>query len=325
MGKKKITTTTTVVTEEIINKEKTEIVCILDRSGSMSGIIGDMIGGFNTFLEEQKQLSDECYITIALFDDHYSLLYDKVDIKKIKPITKSDWIPRGTTALYDAIGKTINTLNERYIKEGRPDKILVCIVTDGYENASHEYNNTSVKNLINDKEKDDWAFLYLAANQNSFDVGTRMGFSGGNTLNFNASSSGSEYVNKSLSTMSKKFRSMSTQDALYSRGIANLAADIEPDVKNDGTVAGNFILTTAQPNINDLLTAGDNGSVISTNPPVFGKSDFTAFNIHNNSSYGSTVTKGCVSVDATEDNSSNTITQIPYGFTEKDNTVKRKK
>ena len=143
-NKKVTTTVTTTVTEEIIStptNEKTHIICILDRSGSMASIMSDSIGGFNTFLKKQKELPDEATITVALFDDKYELLYDNVDIKKAEELTSKIWYPRGTTALYDAIGKTINTDRAKLKSLGNeaPSKVLVCIVTDGLENASTEY------------------------------------------------------------------------------------------------------------------------------------------------------------------------------------------
>jgi len=157
-NKKKVTTTvTTTVTEETItvpSNEKTQIICILDRSGSMgeNGIIYESINGFNNFLNEQKKLKDNATLTIALFDDRYELLYDDVDIKKVENITYDVWYPRGTTALFDAIGKTINTViaNRNKLGSEKPDKVLVCIVTDGKENASHEYNRDKIKSLIKD-------------------------------------------------------------------------------------------------------------------------------------------------------------------------------
>ena len=147
MANKKIKkTTTTTVTEEIVDvptNEKTQIICILDRSGSMSSIISDSIGGFNTFLKQQKELKDEATITVALFDDRYDLLYDNIDIKKAEELTSIIWIPRGMTALYDAIGKTINNVRNTHARLGneKPSKVLVCIVTDGEKKEGYENKN----------------------------------------------------------------------------------------------------------------------------------------------------------------------------------------
>ena len=224
-NKKKIVTTVTTVTEEIVVNELTEIVCVLDRSGSMSNIIDDMIGGFNQFLEEQKKLDGECTITIALFDDRYELLYDNVDIQKIKPITRLEWSPRGSTALYDAVGKSINDVEARHEKTKKPDKVLVCVVTDGQENASREFSKDGIKTLIANKETGDWNFMYLAANQDAFSVGGGMGFGVGNTINFTASASGSAMVNNVLSDATAYYRSVSKFDSDYSLKSKNIISN----------------------------------------------------------------------------------------------------
>lgn len=225
MAKKKKTTTTvkTTLTEEIINtNEKTHIICILDRSGSMSSIINDSIGGFNTFLKEQKELPDEATITVALFDDRYDLLYDNVNIKEAQELTKDTWIPRGLTALYDAIGKTIAKEKEYFAKHERPSKVLVCIVTDGLENASKEYKLDDVKKLIGDCEKDDWNFIYLAANQDAFDVGTSFGVSAGNTYTYTATADGVFSMSSTLSSAATTYRSTATYSADFDTISKNL-------------------------------------------------------------------------------------------------------
>ncbi len=213
--KKKVTTTvTTTVTEEVINSpanERTHIICILDRSGSMSNIMSDSIGGFNTFLRKQKDLPDQATITVALFDDKYDLLYDNVDIKKAEELTNKVWYPRGMTALYDAIGKTINGEKTRFARLGneRPAKVLVCIVTDGLENASREYHLKDIQNLIKDCERDDWNFIYLAANQNAFEVGTSFGVSYHNTYTYTASGAGVMDMSNVMYSATANYRGMS--------------------------------------------------------------------------------------------------------------------
>jgi len=232
--KKKITTTVTTTTEEIINvptNEKTHIICILDRSGSMSSIISDSIGGFNTFLKQQKELPDEATLTVALFDDQYELLYDNIDIKKADELTNKIWIPRGTTALYDAIGKTINIEKTNFAKLGdeKPSKVLVCIVTDGQENASREYNIDNVKKLIKKCEKDNWNFLYLAANQDAFDVGTSFGVSAGNTYTFNATSAGTTVMYNAVASTATSYRGMSSNDSNFGTLSKSLITTTEDD------------------------------------------------------------------------------------------------
>jgi len=229
--KKKVTTTVTeTITEEIIRtNEKTQIVCILDRSGSMTSIIDDTVGGFNTFLKEQRELPDEATITVALFDDEYELLYDNVDIKEVKDITRAEWSPRGLTALHDAIGKTINNVKATHAKLGveAPAKVLVCVVTDGYENASKEYSLDDIKKLIGGCEKDDWNFIYLAANQDAFDVGSGFGISVGNTYNYTTTVDGVGAMSNTLSNASVSYRSMTTSDANFSTASKNLIEDDE--------------------------------------------------------------------------------------------------
>lgn len=230
MAKKKkvMTTVTTTVTEEIISSnEKTHIICILDRSGSMSSIMSDSIGGFNTFLKKQKELPDEATITVALFDDKYELLYDNVDIKKAEELTEKVWYPRGMTALYDAIGKTINNEKVNFAKLGKekPNKVLVCVVTDGLENASQEYKIDDIKKLIKSCEEDDWNFIYLAANQDAFAVGSGFGISFGNTFTYTASAQGVADMSMTLNNASVSYRSMSTTDKDYQKKRKKLISD----------------------------------------------------------------------------------------------------
>jgi uncharacterized protein YegL len=261
MTKKTIKKVTTVTTEEFIDEpsnEKTQIICILDRSGSMAdkNIIVEAINGFNNFLEEQKKLKDEATITVALFDDQYQLLYDDVDIKKVEKITKDTWFPRGMTALYDAIGKTINTVKTNRTKLGteKPAKVLVCIVTDGLENASHEYNRDSIINLIKRCEEDNWNFIYLAANQNAFAIGTSFGISGGNTYTFTADAQGAFAMSNTLNNATVSYRSMSSTDKDYktkSKHLVDSPDDKkEPEdnggsttINSTGSAGGNLIVS----------------------------------------------------------------------------------
>jgi len=214
----KKTTTITTVTEEIIDNpeltEKTHIICILDRSGSMSSIIDDSIGGFNSFLKKQKELPDKATITVVLFDDKYDVLFSGVDINETKEITSDQWYPRGTTALYDTIGKTINDEKNKLNNLGneKPNKVLVCIVTDGLENSSHEYSLDTIKKLISDCEKDDWNFIYLAANQDAFNVGTNFGISGANTHTYIPTSDGVFNMSSTLNNATVSYRGMSTSN-----------------------------------------------------------------------------------------------------------------
>jgi len=232
-----VTTTVTTVTSEPTN-EKTQIVCILDRSGSMSSIMSDSIGGFNTFLKQQKELPDEATLTVALFDDKYELLYDDVDIKKVKDITNKEWFPRGVTALYDAIGKTINNVKATHAKLGveAPAKVLVCVVTDGHENASREYSRSDVQKLIQDCEKDDWNFIYLAANQDAFAVGSSFGISYGNTYTYTASADGVANMSMTLNNASVNYRSMSSSDGDFKTKSKSLIDNDNDEPEDNGSI-----------------------------------------------------------------------------------------
>jgi hypothetical protein len=277
--KKKVTTTvTTTVTEEIIStptNEKTQVVCILDRSGSMSSIINDSIGGFNTFLKQQKELKDEATITVALFDDKYDLLYDNIDIKKAEELTNKVWFPRGTTALYDAIGKTINAVKATHARLGNeaPAKVLVCIVTDGYENASKEYKLDNIKKLIKDCENDDWNFLYLAANQDAFAVGSSFGVSYGNTITYTASAAGVANMSSVLYSATANYRSMDSNSGDFKTKSKSLIDDKDNKTKDSGSItvdgtnvnfgSGNVSVTTGDPSLK--FSTSNNTAVVPEN------------------------------------------------------------
>ena len=151
-----------------MNKNLTEIVFILDRSGSMAHLEEDTIGGYNSFLKKQKNEEGEASVTTVLFDDRFELIHDNADIRKVSPLTDKEYYARGTTALFDAIGKTISMVGNRHKLAPSslvPGKTLVVIITDGYENSSCEYNIKQVKAMIErQKGKYNWEFVFLGAN-----------------------------------------------------------------------------------------------------------------------------------------------------------------
>lgn len=162
-----------------MNKNLTEIVYILDRSGSMSGLEKDTIGGYNSFLEKQKKEDGDAVVTTVLFDDKYDMVHDHVDIKKVKPLTNKEYFARGMTALLDAIGKTINHVGNRHkyaLDSEVPGKTIVVITTDGFENASREFNSDKVKSMIeHQKKKYGWEFLFLGANIDAISAAESIG------------------------------------------------------------------------------------------------------------------------------------------------------
>lgn len=160
---------------------KTELVFILDKSGSMHGLEQDTIGGFNSMLQKQKELDGECRITTVLFDNRYELLHDRIDIRAVSPMTEKEYQVGGTTALLDAIGRTVQKLvsvQKNTAKEYRADRVLFVIITDGQENASQEYSSDKVKGMIQlEKEKYGWEFVFLGANIDAVETAGRFGIS----------------------------------------------------------------------------------------------------------------------------------------------------
>jgi hypothetical protein len=176
-----------------MNNNLTEIVFILDRSGSMGGLESDTIGGFNAFIEKQSQLAGETIVTTVFFDDEYEILWNGVKANEVK-LTDKEYFVRGCTALLDSIGKTILDVGYRLSKineEERPGKVIFVIITDGLENASREFTYKKVKELIkHQQEKYSWGFIFLGANIDTAKEAASMGISMDNAYDFVASKAG---------------------------------------------------------------------------------------------------------------------------------------
>jgi uncharacterized protein YegL len=168
------------------NKEKVEIVFILDRSGSMGGLEEDTIGGYNSFIKSKKNL--DAKLTTVLFDNKIEILHDRVDIKEVKNLTNKDYYVRGSTALMDAIGFTINKIS----KESKDRKVIFVITTDGLENASVEYSKSKIKRMI--QKRKDWEFLYLGANIDSYGEASSIGIRKDRTSNYKSSKKGTRQM-----------------------------------------------------------------------------------------------------------------------------------
>ena len=162
-------------------KIETDVVFLLDRSGSMGGIENDTIGGYNSYLDSQRK--NPVKVTTVLFDDKYEMLYDRVDINNVKKLTNKEYFVRGCTALLDAIGRTINYMDSKKAK-----KVLFVITTDGLENASREYNKAKIKDMIEGHK--DWEFIYIGADINSFDEGASIGIRSSNISNYQKDKTG---------------------------------------------------------------------------------------------------------------------------------------
>lgn len=173
---------------------RTELVFILDRSGSMSGLEADTIGGYNAMLEKQKKEAGEAAVTTVLFDDQYELLHDRIDLRGIRPITEQDYYVRGCTALLDAIGKTIQKISnvQRHTApEQRASKVLFVITTDGMENASREYTYDKIRALVErQKQEYGWEFLFLGANIDAIRTARRFGIASDRAVNYHADRAG---------------------------------------------------------------------------------------------------------------------------------------
>ena len=163
--------------EQEMKKGLTELVFILDRSGSMSGLESDTIGGFNSLIEKQKK--EEAYVSVVLFDDRTDVIYDRVDLRKVEPMTDRQYYVRGCTALLDAVGSAIRHIGNvhKYAREEDvPEKTLFIITTDGMENASREFSYDKVRRMIERQKKDHhWEFLFLGANIDAVSVADSFG------------------------------------------------------------------------------------------------------------------------------------------------------
>lgn len=179
-----------------MKKNLTEIIFILDRSGSMQGLEKDTIGGFNSLIEKQKKIEGDALISTVLFANESKVIHDRVDVKDVKPMTENNYITGGCTALLDAIGNAIHHISNihKYArKEDVPEHTLFVITTDGMENASRTYTYPKVKKLIeNQKEKHGWEFMFLGANIDAVNVASYMGIDENRAVNFNCDSEGTD-------------------------------------------------------------------------------------------------------------------------------------
>lgn len=209
-----------------MNNNLTELVFILDRSGSMAHLEKDTIGGFNSLIEKQKKESGTATVTTVLFDDQYSVIHENADITKIKPLTEKEYYARGMTALFDAIGKTVNMVGNRHKfapSDQVPGKTMVVIITDGCENSSREYNLHQIKAIIErQKEKYGWEFIFLGANIDAIAVASHIGISADRAATYRADSAGTRENFESVSTVASYMRSARPISADWKKNIERL-------------------------------------------------------------------------------------------------------
>lgn len=193
-----------------------EIVCIVDRSGSMQSIRDDAVGGFNMFLAEQKALPGEAHLSLVLFNTEFMQVHAGVAIADVPELTRVTYVPAGMTALLDAVGKTIDEVGDRLAKtpeDDRPSKVVACILTDGLENSSKEYTLAQIKEKISEqRDRWKWEFIYLGANQDAFAQGRLYGFDPALTGNYQATPEGVRIAYASASHMVSNLRSAKKDD-----------------------------------------------------------------------------------------------------------------
>ena len=193
-----------------MNKQLTEIVFILDRSGSMSGLEADTIGGYNALLAKQRTEPGEARLSTVLFNHTTEVLHDRVDIRNVAPLTERDYRVGGSTALLDAIGGAIDHIGRIHkyaLPEDRPAHTLIVIATDGMENASRRYSGREIKQMIErQREKYGWEFLFLGANVDAFADAERIGIDRDHATNYHADSMGLKVCYRTLSASVSKVR-----------------------------------------------------------------------------------------------------------------------
>lgn len=205
------------------NNNITELVFILDRSGSMSGLESDTVGGFNSMIEKQKKQKDPCYVSTVLFDDVSEVLYDRVKLGDVQKMTEGQYFVRGCTALMDAIGGAIHHIGNihKYIRnEDVPAQTMFVIMTDGMENASRRYNSEQVKKMIErQKEKYGWEFLFIGANIDAIETAARYGIGADRAVNYNTDQKGTKIVYDTVAEAVCSVRASRQLNAEWSREI----------------------------------------------------------------------------------------------------------
>lgn len=193
-----------------MNTELTEIAMVLDRSGSMASMRLEAQNGFNAFLESQQKLPGDARLTLVLFDHEYIVEHNGVPVSEICPLDEHTYVPRGTTALLDAIGRTINTIGERLDKTPeleRAGKVLIVVLTDGLENASQEFERAQIMSMIKrQREVYSWEFLFLGANQDAIQAGSAIGIAPACSVTFDETPGGMAAAFTAIACASAAYR-----------------------------------------------------------------------------------------------------------------------
>lgn len=192
-----------------MKKNLTELVFIMDRSGSMSGLEKDCVGGFNSMIKKQKKEDGECLVSTVLFNNSDTILHDRVSLKDIRQMKEEDYVPSGCTALIDALGNSIRHISDvhRYIrKEDIPEHTIFIITTDGLENASKKYSSDEVKKMVEQKKEEGWEFIFLAANIDAVETAKKYGINEDRAVNYVSDEAGTMTNFNVLDKTIRKFR-----------------------------------------------------------------------------------------------------------------------
>lgn len=211
-----------------MKKGLTELVFILDKSGSMSGLEADTIGGYNSMLSKQQAEEGECRITTLLFNNSFHLLHDRIDLKAVGPITENEYRVGGSTALLDAIGLTVDKIGntqKNTAEDYRAEKVLVVIITDGEENSSREYSSDKVKMMIErQKNRFGWEFIFLGANIDSVETAGRFGIGRNRAVDYVPDKQG---VNLNYSTLNSTVAEYRKTGVLDEQRLNDIRRDAE--------------------------------------------------------------------------------------------------
>lgn len=222
--------------------KNTEIIFVIDKSGSMAHLAGDTIGGFNGFIEGQKALDGKATLTTVLFDTTWKILHDGVDIHEVKPMTTADYSTYGGTAMLDAVGEIINRVQDRHDELGaeKPENVLFVITTDGEENSSHKFNKSQIEKMIKHQTNGHgWKFMFLGANMDAVKEARSLGINQDYAVNYAYSSAGTKAVYDTITTATCSLRCDSLADDFnlgnaYAASLDDIKATI--DVTDANTI-----------------------------------------------------------------------------------------
>lgn len=207
----------------------TEIIFVIDKSGSMSNLVGDTIGGFNGFIESQKAIEGKATLTTVLFDNSWKVLHNGVDLHEVEPMTTSDYVASGMTAMLDAIGETINRVQDRHdeLGEEKPENVLFVITTDGEENSSHKFTKSQIEKMIKHQTNGHgWKFMFLGANMDAVKEAESIGIKKGCSVTYDYSSVGTQAIYDTMSCVTACARGVKGDDGICGSATIDGAFDL---------------------------------------------------------------------------------------------------